>query len=102
MAADSPLTAPWAYQDRGSMLGSSDHHQNSSATAAPASVGGLSSQPRRAGPRSRSVGSRGRSVSCRTPTPQPVLALVRPIVALGGVRGNRMLLLPSNLPLVVA
>ena len=46
MAADSPLTTPWAYQDRGSMRGSSDHHQNSSATAAPASVGGRSSQPR--------------------------------------------------------
>jgi hypothetical protein len=69
MAADSPLTAPWAYQERGSMLGSSDHHQNSSATAAPASVGGRSSQPRRAGPRSRSMGPTVRSVSCRTLTP---------------------------------
>ena len=40
MAADRPLTAPWAYQDRGSMLGSRDHHQKSSATAVPANVGG--------------------------------------------------------------
>ena len=31
MAADSPLTAAWADQARGSMLGSSDHHQKSSA-----------------------------------------------------------------------
>jgi hypothetical protein len=43
MATDSPLTAPCADGDRGSMLGSSDHHQNSSATAAPPSVGGRSS-----------------------------------------------------------
>ena len=45
MAADSPLTAPWAYGPRGSMLGSSDHHQKSSAPAAPPNVGRRNSQP---------------------------------------------------------
>jgi hypothetical protein len=45
-AADSPLTAPWAYGPRGSMLGSSDHHQKSSATAVPPKADRRSSQPR--------------------------------------------------------
>jgi hypothetical protein len=47
MAADSPLTAAWAGQARGSMLGSSDHHQKSSATATPPNVGRRDSQRRR-------------------------------------------------------
>jgi hypothetical protein len=46
MAADSPLTAPWAYQLRGSMLGSSDHHHKSSAAARPANDGRRHSRPR--------------------------------------------------------
>jgi hypothetical protein len=68
MAAGSPLTAPWEVQVRGSMLGSSDHHQNSSATAAPPNVGRPNSQPRCGPPRPRAVWSRRPPVSWRTST----------------------------------
>src|SRR5512133_766481 len=90
MAADSPLTAPWEVQVRGSMLGSRDHHQKSSATAAPPNVGRRNSQPRCRLPRSRPVSSRRRTVSWATSTSGCTrrstvpLALVASILALAG------------------
>ena len=46
MAADSPLTAPWRTGHGAACWGPSDHHQKSSAPAAPPKVGRRNSQPR--------------------------------------------------------
>jgi hypothetical protein len=109
MAADSPLTAPWAYQERGSMLGPA----TTTRTAAPpppqrASAGAAASP---AGPgRARGRHARGVVPSpAALPPPagrahRPLLALVRIVVLMGvrgnqcnhGVRGCGSLLLPSN------